>query len=319
MHQHNHSHQAAGSRLILGIGLSSIILIAEVIGGLISNSLALLSDAGHVLADIVALSLSAYALRQAQRPPSHRMTFGYHRIGVIVAIVNALAIFAIAGIIFYEAVRRLQSPPDVDSSVMLVVAVLGLVANLIVAFWLREARKDSLNVKSAFWHVLGDALASVGVILGAIVIKVTGLAEADAVISIVIGLIIAVSAWGILSEGVSVLLESTPAHIDLNDLAGSIRNIPGVREVHDLHVWSLTPNLHALSSHIVIEDRLTSETALVRAQVEKLLADRYEINHTTLQLECQSCCPGGQLCTLEPGSCPMTPHDEAEHHHGEKK
>ncbi|APV43442.1 cobalt-zinc-cadmium efflux system protein [Dehalogenimonas formicexedens] len=310
MHQHNHAHQAAGSRLILGIGLSSVILIAEAVGGLISNSLALLSDAGHVLADIVALSLSAYALRQAQRPPSHRMTFGYHRIGVIVAIVNAVAIFAIAGIIFFEAVRRLQSPPDVDSSVMLVIALLGLLANLIVAFWLREARKESLNVKSAFWHVLGDALASVGVILGALIIKLTGLAEADAIISIVIGLIIAASAWGILSEGISVLLESTPAHIDLNELAGNLRNIPGIKEVHDLHVWSLTPNLHALSSHIVIEDRLTSETALVRSQVEKLLADRYEINHTTLQLECQSCCPGGQLCTLEPGSCPLTPDGE---------
>lgn len=310
MHQHAHNHHGAGSRLFLGIALSSAILIAEVAGGIISNSLALLSDAGHVLADIVALSLSAYALRQAQRPPSHRMTFGYHRIGVIVAIVNAVAIFAVAGIIFFEAFRRLQSPPEVNSTVMLVIAAGGLAANLIVAFWLREARKESLNVKSAFWHVLGDALASVGVILGALVIKATGFAEADAIISIIIGLIIGASAWGILSEGVSVLLESTPAYINLEELAGSIRAVPGVKEVHDLHVWSLTPNLHALSSHIVIEDRLTSETALVRAQVEEVLAERYEINHTTLQLECQSCCPGGQLCTLEPGACPLNPHDE---------
>lgn len=310
MQQHSHSHQAAGSRLILGIALSGVILVAEVVGGLISNSLALLSDAGHVLADIVALSLSAYALRQAQRPPSHRMTFGYHRVGVIVAIVNSMAIFAVAGIIFFEAIRRLQSPQEVNSSVMFVIAAIGLAANLIVVFWLREARNESLNVKSAFWHVLGDALASIGVILGALIIKATGFTEADAAISIIIGLIIAASAWGILSEGVSVLLESTPAYIDLNALAGNIRNISGVKEVHDLHVWSLTPNLHALSSHIVIEDRLTSETAAIRAQVEKLLADRYEINHTTLQLECQSCCPGGQLCTLEPGTCPLTPHEE---------
>jgi cobalt-zinc-cadmium efflux system protein len=310
MHQHSHNHHTAGSRLYLGIGLSSAILIAEVAGGIFSNSLALLSDAGHVLADIVALSLSAYALRQAQRPPSHRMTFGYHRIGVIVAIVNAIAIFAVAGVIFFEAVRRLQSPPEVNSTIMLAIAAGGLAANLVVAFWLRDARKESLNVKSAFWHVLGDALASVGVILGALVIKATGFVEADAVISIIIGIIIAASAWGILSEGVSVLLESTPAYINLAELADSIRAVQGVKEVHDLHVWSLTPNLHALSSHIVIEDRPTSEAALVRAQVEKLLDERYEINHTTLQLECQSCCPGGQLCTLEPGACPLTPHDE---------
>jgi cobalt-zinc-cadmium efflux system protein len=312
MHQHQNVYSAAGSRLNLGIVLSSVILIAEVAGGLVSNSLALLSDAGHVLADIVALSLSAYALRQAQRPPSHRMTFGYHRIGVIVAILNAVAIFAVAGFIIFEAVRRLESPPEVKSSIMLGIAVLGLIANLIVAFWLRNARKESLNIRSAFWHVLGDALASVGVILGAIIILATGFAAADAIVSIIIALIIAASAWGILAEGVSVLLESTPAHISLGELAAALRGVPGVLEVHDLHVWSLTPNLHALSSHIVIEDRLTSETAQVRNQVEKLLAERYEINHTTLQLECQSCCPGGQLCTLEPGACPLTPHSHDE-------
>ena len=309
MHQHQHV-STAGSRLTLGIILSSVILVAEVAGGIISNSLALFSDAGHVLADIVALSLSAYALRQARRPPSHRMTFGYHRIGVIVAIVNAVAIFAVAGVIFFEAVHRLQAPPAVNSTVMLAIAVLGLAANLVVAFWLRDARKESLNIKSAFWHVLGDALASIGVILGAVIIKATGFAEADAIVSIIIGMIIAASGWGILSEGVSVLLESTPAHVNLNELADGLRSIPGVMEIHDLHVWSLTPNLHALSSHIVIEDRLTSETAQIRSQVEKLLAERYEINHTTLQLECQSCCPGGQLCTLEPGACPLIPHGE---------
>ena len=307
MHQHRHE-PATASRLILGIALSSVILIAEVVGGLIANSLALLSDAGHVLADIVALSLSAYALNQARRPPSHRMTFGYHRIGVIVAIINAVAIFAVAGIIFFEAVRRLQSAPEVNSSIMMAIAAIGLGANLMVAFWLRDARKESINVKSAFWHVLGDALASVGVIVGAIVIKTTGFVEADAVISIVIGLIIAASAWGILSEGVAVLLESTPAHVNLSNLAVELRSIPGIKGVHDLHVWSLTPNLHALSSHIVIEDRLTSETAQVRSQIEKLLAERYEINHTTLQMECESCCPGGQMCTLEPDVCPLKPH-----------
>jgi cobalt-zinc-cadmium efflux system protein len=310
VHQHQHVHPTAGARLTLGIVLSSVIFIAEVAGGLISNSLALLSDAGHVLADIVALSLSAYALRQAQRPPSHRMTFGYHRVGVIVAIVNAAAIFGIAGFIIYEAAQRLQTPPEVNSPIMLAVAALGLAANLVVAFWLREARKESLNVRSAFWHVLGDALASVGVIIGAIVIMLTGFTVADAIVSAIIGLIIAASAWGILAEGISVLLESTPAHIRLDDVAVALRAVPGVKEVHDLHVWSLTPNLHALSSHIVIEDRLTSETAQIRGEVEKMLAERWEITHTTLQIECRSCAPGGLLCTLEGGTCPLTPHQD---------
>ena len=313
MHQHQHVHPAAGARLTLGIVLSSVIFIAEVAGGIISNSLALLSDAGHVLADIVALSLSAYALRQANRPPSHKMTFGYHRVGVIVAIVNALLIFGIAGFIFYEAAQRLQAPPEVNSGVMLGVAALGLAANLVVAFWLREAQKESINVRSAFWHVLGDALASVGVIIGALIIMRTGFTVADAIVSAIIGLIITASAWGILAEGVKVLLESTPSHIKLEALAGDLRQIPGVKEVHDLHVWSLTPNLHALSSHIVIEDRLTSETAQVRGEVEKMLAARYEITHTTIQVECQSCAPGGLLCTLEKGACPLTPHPD-EHH-----
>ncbi|KTB47745.1 cation diffusion facilitator family transporter [Dehalogenimonas alkenigignens] len=308
LHQHRHAHTAAGARLTLGIILSSVIFVAEVAGGLISNSLALLSDAGHVFADIVALSLSAYALRQAQKPPSHSMTFGYHRVGVVVAIINSVLIFGIAGFIFFEAARRFQAPPEVDSPVMLGVAALGLAANLIVAFWLREAQKESLNIRSAFWHVLGDALASVGVIIGAIAIMLTGYSIIDAAISAIIGLIIAASAWGILAEGVKVILESAPAHVKLDDLAGDLRRIGGVQDVHDLHVWSLTPQLHALSCHIVIDDRLTSETAHVRAEVETMLAEKYEITHTTLQLECQSCAPGGLLCTLEPGACPLTPH-----------
>jgi cobalt-zinc-cadmium efflux system protein len=307
MQQHTHSH-SAGGRLKLGIIISSLIFLAEIIGGLLANSLALLSDAGHVLTDIVALSLSAYALRQAQRPPDHRMTFGYHRLGVVVAVVNALAIFGIAGFIIYEAVQRLQAPPDVDSPVMLGVAVIGLTANLVVAFWLREAQKESINIKSAFLHVVGDALASIGVIIGAIIIMLTGLTAADAVVSVVIALIIAVSAWGILSEAVKVLLEAAPGHVNLVVLAGEIAAIPGVEGVHDLHVWSLTPQLHALSAHIVIGDRMTSETARVRGDVERLLGDQYGITHTTLQVECLNCGPGGILCNPENGNHLLPPH-----------
>ncbi|ADJ25419.1 cation diffusion facilitator family transporter [Dehalogenimonas lykanthroporepellens BL-DC-9] len=309
MHRHSHSH-SPGSRLKLGIIISGVIFVAEIVGGIVSNSLALLSDAGHVFTDIVALSLSAYALRQSQRPADHGMTFGYHRLGVIVAVVNGLAILGIAAFIVYEAVQRLQAPPEVDSPVMLGVAVLGLTANLVVAFWLREAQKESINIKSAFWHVLGDALASVGVIVGALIIMLTGFTAADAIVSAVIAVIIAVSAWGILSEAVRVLLEATPAHVKLDELAGHIRQVPGVDDVHDLHVWSLTPQLHALSAHVVIGDRLTSESAIVRDEIEKMLSRRYGITHTTLQVECRSCSPGGLLCSLEKGNCPLSPHEK---------
>ena len=309
MHSHSHSH-SPGGRLRLGIIISSLIFVAEVAGGIISNSLALLSDAGHVFADIVALSLSAYALRQSERPADHRMTFGYHRLGVIVAVINGVAILGIAGFISFEAVQRFQSPPEVDSPVMLGVALLGLTANLVVAFWLREAQKESLNIKSAFWHVLGDALASVGVIVGAVIIMLTGVTAADAIVSAVIALIIAVSAWGILSEAVRVLLEATPGHVKLEQLAGHIKEVPGVEDVHDLHVWSLTPQLHALSAHVVIGDRLTSESARVRGELEVMLSRVYGITHTTLQVECRSCSPGGLLCNLESGNCPLSPHEE---------
>jgi cobalt-zinc-cadmium efflux system protein len=309
MHRHSHSH-STGSRLKLGIIISSVIFVAEVVGGIVSNSLALLSDAGHVFTDIVALSLSAFALRQSQRPADHGMTFGYHRLGVIVAVVNGLAILGIAAFIVYEAVQRFQAPPEVDSPVMLGVAVIGLTANLVVAFWLREAQKESINIKSAYWHVLGDALASIGVIVGAVVIMLTGFTAADAIVSAVIAVIIAVSAWGVLSEAVRVLLEATPAHVKLDELAGHIRQVPGVEDVHDLHVWSLTPQFHALSAHVVIGDRLTSESARVREEIERLLSRRYGITHSTLQVECRSCSPGGLLCSLEKGNCPLSPHEE---------
>lgn len=297
MHRHNNI-QSPGNRLKLGIIISVIIFSAEIIGGIISNSLALLSDAGHVFTDIVALSLSAYALHQAARPPDNRMTFGYHRLGVIIAVINALAIFGIAGFIIYESLQRFQSPPEVNSPVMLLVAVLGLLANLVVAFWLRQAQKDSINIKSAFWHVLGDALASVGVIAGALIIMFTGFNAVDIIISALIAVIIAVAAWNIFAEAVKVLLESAPGHIDLKELANSMTNIPGVDDTHDLHVWSLTPQLHALSAHIVISDRLTSQSTAIRTKVESLLAKKYHITHTTLQIECRSCASDTASCPL---------------------
>jgi cobalt-zinc-cadmium efflux system protein len=279
-----------------------VILVAELVGGLMANSLALLADAGHVFTDVIALSLSWYGIRQAERPASNRMTFGYHRVGVIIAIVNALSIFAIALFIFYEAIRRLQDPPEVDSPIMLIVATIGLSVNLLVAFWLRKEQRANLNIRSAFMHSLGDALASIGVILGGIIILTTGLFVVDPIISIAIGLIIILAAWNIFRDGLRVLLEATPPDIDLSQMISDLKNVPGVKDVHDIHVWSITPQLHAMSCHVLIEDRLTSEAAGIRQKIEEILLRQYQIEHTTLQMECEVCGEGDFLCKLTFGN-----------------
>jgi len=281
--------------------LTGFILVAEVAGGLVSNSLALLSDAGHVFADIIALSLSYYGVKQAQRPASHRMTFGYHRVGVLIAVVNAISILAIALVIFYAAYNRLQQPPEVNSLLMLSVAIVGLSVNLFVAFWLRKEQRANLNVRSAFWHALGDALASIGVIIGGIIILVTGWFLADAIISIFIGLIIVLAAWGIFREGLQVLLEATPRQVDVRKMVNALKRVSGVRDVHDVHVWSISSEIHAMSCHVLIDDRPTSEAASIRQQIEDILKRHYDIEHTTLQMECELCRAGDFFCRLTVG------------------
>ena len=268
------------------------------IGGILSNSLALLSDAGHVFVDVVALSLSRYGVKQAERPPSGRMTFGYHRVGVIIAIANAISIFIIAAIIFYEAYHRLQKPPEINSLLMLSVAVVGLGINAFVAFWLRREQQDNLNVRSAFWHALGDALASIGVIIGGSVVLFTGWLWIDPVVSMLIGLVIAIAAWRILKEGLRVLLEAAPQHIDVVEMVNTLNRLHGVKDVHDIHVWSIAPELHAMSCHVLIDDISTSRAASIREKIEDVLRRKFHIRHTTLQMECQQCSSNDILCTL---------------------
>jgi len=287
-----------GSKLKFGIMLTGFILIIEVVGGLLSNSLALLSDAGHVFADVVALSLSWYGVRQAERPSSSRMTFGYHRVGVVIAIVNAISIFAIALVILYEAYRRLQQPPEVNSLLMLSVAVVGLGANALVVLWLRRDQRTNLNVRSAFWHSLGDALASIGVIIGAAIMLLTGWFWVDPIISVLIALIITLAGWRILREGLRVILEATPRHVDITGMLNTLSQIPGVRDVHDVHVWSISPELNAMSCHVLIDDLSTSQAATIRERIEDVLRQQFQIKHTTLQMECQLCSPNDVFCNL---------------------
>jgi cobalt-zinc-cadmium efflux system protein len=304
---HHHEITGAGSKLKYGIIITCIVLALEVVGGLLSNSLALLSDAGHVLADGIALGLSWYGVRQAERPASSRMTFGYHRVGVVIAIINAVSILAISGFILYEAYERLSSRPHVDSVIMLVIAVIGLLANVLVALWLRKDREHSINIRSAFWHAAGDALASVGVIIGALVIMFTGLYVVDAIVSILISVIILISAFGIFREGFRIILEGVPHDINVNDVVAGIKSLSEIRDVHDIHVWSISSNLRAMSSHIVVDDCYVSQAEAIRRKVEDLVRDRFGIGHTTVQIECGQCGKGDLFCNLAP--------DHAAHEH----
>jgi cobalt-zinc-cadmium efflux system protein len=306
---HNHEISGAGSKLKYGIIVTCVVLVLEVVGGLLSNSLALLSDAGHVLADGIALGLSWYGVRQAERPSSSKMTFGYHRVGVLIAIINAVSILAISGVILYEAYERLNSHPQVNSVIMLSIAVVGLIANIVVALWLRKDRESSINIRSAFWHAAGDALASVGVIIGALVIMFTGLYVVDAIVSILISIIILISAFGIFREGFRIILEAVPKDINVSEVVSSIKGLPEIRDVHDIHVWSISSNLRAMSSHIVVDDCYVSESEAIRRKVEDLVRERYGIGHTTVQIECGQCGKDDLFCKLKP--------DHETHEHGQ--
>jgi len=296
--EHHHSTLETATKLKYGIIITAVILVLEITGGILSNSLALLSDAGHVFADGIALTLSWYGVRQAARPSSGRMTFGYHRVGVIIAIVNAVSILAIAGIILYEAYQRFYQQPEINSVMMLVIAVIGLAANIFVASWLHKDQAESLNVKSAFWHAVGDALASVGVIAGAIIIMFTKLYWVDAAVSVLISVIIIFAAWGIFKEGMRILLEAVPGDISIKEVQKAMESIPAVKDVHDLHVWSISSNLHSMSCHVLVDDCSISQAENVRQQIEDMLRDKFGIGHTTVQTECTQCSNGGLLCEM---------------------
>lgn len=294
----DHNYVSLGNKLKYGLLLSIVILIAEVIGGLVSNSLALLSDAGHVFSDIVALGLSWYGVRQAQRPSDHRMTFGYHRIGVIVAIVNAITIVIIAVIILYEAYNRFQQPPEVKSILMMSIAFVGLAANLLVTWWLRKDQHNNINVRSAFWHALGDALASIAVIVGGLIILITGQFWVDPLISVLIALIIVFAASNILKEGLRVILEATPKNIDVLAMIEVLKRIPGVKDVHDVHVWSITSEIHAMNGHVMVEDISIKQSGELRSSIEKIAREQFHIEHITLQVECEKCDSKEVFCNL---------------------
>lgn len=305
-----HPRPAVERSFILAIGLTTLILVAEVIGGLWTGSLALLADAAHVFMDIFALTLSFVALRLSALPPDDRHTYGYHRLEVLAALVNGVTLGLIAVGIFREAFARWGAPEPIKSVEMLIIATIGLVVNLIVAGVLgghqhvhahaghdhagHEHTHEDVNVKSAFLHVVGDAVSSVGVILAAVVIWFTGWYWVDPLASMLIGLIIMFGSWRVLRPTLHLLMEGVPEGLDLQHIGAILAAPTAVREVHDLHVWSLCAGHVALSAHVVVDDQALGATANLLAELKHELATHFGIDHTTIQFECMTCAQCGQ-------------------------
>ncbi|MBI4347120.1 MAG: cation transporter [Elusimicrobia bacterium] len=283
---HAHAPSAARAdmrRLFVVVGTSAAVLALEVVGGILTNSLALLADAGHVLTDIAGVSIALLAIWFGSRPATERRTFGYYRLEILGAVANGVILFAVAAYVLFEAWRRLGQAPEIASGPMLVIAVLGLAANAFSAWLLRAARSRSLNLRGAYLEVLADMIGSVAVIVAALVIAVTGITAADAIASAFIGLLIVPRTWSLLREAVDVLLEATPRGIDMAHVRRHIAEAPGVIDVHDLHAWTITSGLPVLSAHIVLEQGADADAAL--DSLSTCLSDHFDITHSTLQLE----------------------------------
>jgi cobalt-zinc-cadmium efflux system protein len=284
-HSHDHSHSHTGNKKAL---LSSFILIAafmvvEVAGGLFTNSLALLSDAGHMLSDAASLGLSFFALKLGERAVSQDKTFGYKRFEIIAAGLNGVTLVVVSLYIFYEALQRFFAPPEVQSQGMLIIAVIGLLVNIVAAWILMKGDKDNLNVRSAFLHVLGDLLGSVGAIVAALLIMFFGWGIADPIASVIVGVLIMISGWRVIKESYQVLMEGAPEQIDMLQVKEALCNLPMVKEVHDLHVWTITSGYPVLSCHITITDHGVHDEILLQSQ--KILHDQFDIEHSTIQVE----------------------------------
>ncbi len=312
---HNHTHGLARNSLRLAFFLTLIILIAELVGGLLANSLALLSDAGHVVTDIFALGLAWFATVQAERPPNARKTFGYHRVGILAAMVNAMTLIVIAFAILLEAVQRFQHPESVQPLIMFVAAGISIVINLIIGFGLKK-EANNLNVRTAMLHVFGDVGVSAGVIVAGITILLTGWTIVDPLLSVGIAVLIAIGAWRILRETTDILLEAVPKDVSMPGLVKDMKSVKGIKDVHDLHVWSITSNMYALSCHALIADVPPSDSSVILLSLNTMLSEKYHIGHVTIQFECDPhqetyCAVNGLYCHMEMG-------ENCNHNHAER-
>ena len=294
---HSHHHSGTGRMLTLSSAATLIFVAIEVFAGIRSHSLALISDAGHNFTDALSLILAAFAVYVQSKPADDQKTFGYHRAGVLAAFVNALTLVVISGFIFYEGWQRLLHPQPVESATMMIVAAAALILNGVIMWLMHADQKHDLNIRAAFVHMLGDALGAVAIIAGAIVMRYTGWQQIDPALSIVIGALIVWTAWDIIKESLNVLLEGLPSGLALQSVTEEMRRVDGVIDVHDLHIWTLGSNAHALSCHVLIEDMPPSASDAILRRLNQVLSN-LKIHHTTVQFEHESCALSESRCSM---------------------
>ncbi len=302
-HSHGHDHAtrlaSEGGRrdLLIALFITVLMMIAEAVGGILSNSLALLSDAGHMLTDNLALLLSFFAMKFATMPATERKTFGFYRLEILAALLNGIILVFISIYIVYQAYLRLVHPQPVQGGLMLIVAVIGLIANIIGALFLFKHSHTSLNVRGAYLHILGDALSSVGVVIGGGIIIYTGWYLIDPILSILISLVIIYGSWNLVTESVNILLEAVPSHINIETVAAEMAKIEGVREAYHIHIWTITSGVYAMSAHVLVNDQLVSGSRNISDEIRDLLSRKFNILHSTIQLECERC-DTAAVCSL---------------------
>jgi cobalt-zinc-cadmium efflux system protein len=310
-HTHSHNHGAQSGRvLVWSLVATSAFVVVELIAGFRAHSLALLSDAGHNATDALALLLAWFAVFCQKMPADETRTFGYHRAGVLAAFVNALTLVVLSGWILWESWDRLLHPTAVNDRTMLLVAIGAVVLNGGVMLGIQRSGDKSVNLRGAYIHMLGDLLGAIGIIAGALLIRFTGWAEADPVLSVIIAFLIIWTAVGIVRESLNILLEGKPRGVELGAVASSILEVEGVLDVHDLHIWSLGSDSHALSSHVLIEDMPPSRSSQILHCINHVLADRFQVHHTTIQFEHVSCSISDNGCVITSSSA-----DQHHHHH----
>jgi cobalt-zinc-cadmium efflux system protein len=308
-HSHDHSSTLTGRRLVLSIVITLIFVLAEAITGYVSHSLALVSDAGHNFADALALIFSWYGLWIALKPSTAQRTFGYHRVGILAALINSVSLIVIALLIFWEAIDRLRHPQPVRSAPMIIVALIAILMNTVISVWLRGGAKKDLNVRSAYMHMLGDAISAAGVVGAGVVMAFTGASIADPVVSVLIGVLILWSSWGILKESVNVLLEAIPKGMDMAAVEQTIANVHGVLAVHDLHVWTVGSGMVCCSCHVMVNEQSVRSGENVLRAVTEQLAHNFKIAHTTIQVEVEGCEPNDMYCVKK-----IAEHGAHDHH-----
>ena len=302
-HPHNHSHfgdlaNQTTKRLALSLFLTLAFVIFEAAAGIFGNSLALLTDAGHNLTDVIALGLSWFAIRLTAQPANARKTYGYHRAGILAAVINSTTLILIAIGVFYEAYKRLVTPSEVNSGILISVGIIAVIINLVTALLVRRGSENDLNLRSAFVHLMGDVFSTIGAVIAGVIIYFTKANWLDPLVSVLIGVLILYNAWGILRDAMDILLESTPRDVDIKTMVDELVKVDGVLGVHDLHVWSLTQSLRTMSAHILIKDIPISAGADIQRKVNEILYHRYNIGHATLQLECMDCDPDSLYCDI---------------------